>query len=368
MSFPNHTILVIACGGFLAMGPRLLSAADELRHVNVFVSGQDGYHTYRIPSLLPTPQGTLLAFCEGRKTGRGDHGDLDLLLKRSADGGETWSGQQVVYEEGGNARTTIGNPCPVVDQHTGTIWLPFCRDNDKVFVTSSDDDGRSWSAPRDITHNVKRPGWGWYATGPGVGIQLTRGDHRGRLVIPCDHREQLDGRSVKMSHVFYSDDHGATWRLGGSVAPHTDECQVVELPNGQLLINMRNYWASEGGVASRGGKRAVAISSDGGNSWGELRFDEKLIEPICQAGMIRCSWPNEGRSRIVFSNPASSQSRQRMTVRISYDEGRTWPVSKLIWPASAAYSCPARLSDGRVGLLYERDDYKTIAFTAFSAD
>jgi len=340
------------------------ASAEDLPHVDVFVSGSGGYHTYRIPSLLVTGKGTLLAFCEGRKTDRGDHGDLDLMLRRSTDGGKSWSKQQIVYEEGGDEKITIGNPCPVLDERTGRVWLPFCRDNDDVLITYSDDDGKTWATPRDITESVKMPSWGWYATGPGVGIQLQVGKHKGRLVIPCDHREPHEGKTAKFSHVFYSDDGGQSWQLGGSVSPHTDECQVVELPDGRLLINTRNYWQREGGVAERGGKRAVATSSDGGATWSELSFDDQLIEPVCQAGMIAYQ-REQGRQLLIFINPASTKSRVRMTVRVSQDDGQSWPISKLVYAGSAAYSCPTQLPDGRIGLLYERDNYRRIAFTSF---
>src|SRR5262245_58292726 len=160
----------------------------------VFVSGQAGFHTYRIPSLLVSAKGTLLAFCEGRKTGRADTGDIDLVLRRSCDGGKTWQPTQIVWDDGDN---TCGNPCPVVERSTGTIWLLMThnlgRDTEAqilerksvgsrtVWVCKSTDDGATWSRPSEITRDVKKPDWTWYATGPGVGIQ-TRG---GRLVIPC---------------------------------------------------------------------------------------------------------------------------------------------------------------------------------------
>lgn len=344
---------------------------------DVFISGRDGYHTYRIPSLIVSKKRTLLAFCEGRKTGRGDHGDLDLVLKRSTDNGKTWSPQQIVYEEGGAAKITIGNPCPVVDRDTGTIWLPFCRNNDRVFITKSIDDGLTWSKPVEITGDVKKPGWGWYATGPGVGIQLRRGTHKGRLVIPCDHREKVDGQWLMFSHVFYSDDHGQTWQLGGSLDRHTDECQVVELTDGRLLINMRNYWERTGKVAERGGMRAIAWSRDGGESWSDLQFDKTLIEPVCQASFIRYSdGGNENgpsqRDRttpLLFSNPASRKTRHRLTIRMSTDEGKTWPIARLLHAGPSAYSCLTTLPDGAIGILYERGDkhaYETITFARCS--
>ena len=120
------------------------AAAEQPAETTVFKAGDEGYHTYRIPALVVTKQGTLLAICEGRKTGRGDHGDLDLVLKRSTDGGKTWGKLELIYEEGGVEKVTIGNPCPVVDQTTGVIWLPFNRDNDRVLMTSSSDDGKTW--------------------------------------------------------------------------------------------------------------------------------------------------------------------------------------------------------------------------------
>ena len=215
--------------------PETQLSPPGLSQADLFVSGEDGYHTYRIPALTVTRQGSLLAFCEGRKNNRRDHGDIDLLVKRSTDGGRTWSGQQIVYEEGGTEEITIGNPCPVVDRETGTIWLPFCRDNKDVLVTKSIDDGVSWSDPVDITADVKNPEWSWVATGPGVGIQLDHGPHKGRLLIPSDHGEgsgEEGDERVQYSHVFYSDDHGETWQLGGTVAPHTDECQVIQTDDG----------------------------------------------------------------------------------------------------------------------------------------
>ena len=347
-------------------------ADDQPVKTDVFVSGTDGYHTYRIPAVIVTPKGTVLAFCEGRKTSRSDHGDLDLVLRRSSDRGKTWAPMQIVYEEGGDAKITIGNPCPVVDRDTGRVWLPFCRNNDKVFVTYSDDDGATWAKPTEITDSVKTPGWGWYATGPGVGIQLERGKHKGRLVVPCDHSEEIDGKRVMLSHVFYSDDHGQTWKLGGTVDRYTDECQVVELSDGTLMINMRNYWGRDGKRQDKDKMRAVAISRDGGVTWGDLRFDRTLIEPICQASFLRYSAKGQpGDCRLLFSNPASTTTRHQLTVRLSSDEGKTWPVAKLLHEGPSAYSCVTVLPDGLVGCLYEAGEkhaYEKIVFARFSVD
>lgn len=342
----------------------LASAAEvagKPSQVDVFVSGSEGYHTFRIPALIVTERGTLLAFCEGRKTSRSDHGDVDLVVKRSADGGRTWGSLEMVYEEGGGKKVTIGNPCPVVDRETGVVWLPFTRDNDDVFVTFSNDDGRSWSEPRLITNEVKKEDWTWYATGPGNAIQLDRGPYKGRLLVPCDHRVKsiADRRKSTHSHVIYSDDHGKSWKLGGSTGPMMNECAVVQRSDGSLLLNMRG---------NRGrGKRGVSVSRDGGLTWSEPVDDATLIEPVCQASLIR--YPREdpsSKSRLLFSNPASTSGRHHLTVRLSRDEGKTWPISKLLYAGSAAYSSLAKMPDGKIGIVYERDNYKKITFGSFT--
>jgi sialidase-1 len=334
-------------------------------HVPVFVAGSGGYHTYRIPALIVSPKGTLLAFCEGRKTSARDSGDIDVVLRRSSDGGKTWQPLQVVADAGPD---TIGNPCPVVDRTTGTIWLPLTRnrgDEDEklirdgkskagrtVWLTKSTDDGATWSEPVEITKQVSDPQWTWYASGPGCGIQLKTG----RLVVPCDHTV-LGNRQMR-SHVIYSDDHGATWKLGGVAGDQTNECQVVERDDGSLLLNMRSYHKKN--------LRAVATSKDGGLTWSPVTLDETLVEPVCQASLVRYG----GKGRVLFANPASTK-REKLTVRLSYDDGATWPVAKLLHAGPAAYSALAVLPDGRVGCLYERGTksaYEEITFARFALD
>ena len=322
-------------------------AAEPFEEIDVFVSGRDGYHTYRIPAIAVTNRGTVLAFCEGRKTGAGDHGDIDLLLKRSTDAGRSFGPMQPVYEEGGTAKVTIGNPTVLVDRRTGTVWLAFCRDNDHVLVTRSDDDGLTWAEPTDLTDRLKVDGWEWYATGPGHGIQLTRPPHEGRLIVPCDHTDP--GKKRCWSHVFYSDDHGRSWQLGGSVPDdHTSECEIVELVEGTLLMNARNW------PPRPAHRRAVSLSKDGGATWSEPYHDPALITPHCQGSILRyTAQPEYARNRILFSNPASTEARERMTVRLSYDEGKTWAVSKLVHAGPSAYSCLVVLPDVTIGCLYE---------------
>ncbi len=328
-----------------------LPAGDTVAQTDVFTSGSEGYHTYRIPGIVSTNKDTLLAFCEGRKTGRGDHGDLDLVLRRSTDGGKTWQPMQLVYEEGDSEKITIGNPCPVVDRTTGTIWLPFCRNNDRVFMTNSTDDGKTWATPVEITKDVKKPEWRWYATGPGHGIQL----QSGRLVIPCDCNDIRDKKQHSL--VFYSDDRGQTWKLGGVTEAAMDECEVVELVDKSLLLCMRNYRGKN--------RRAFATSSDAGLTWSEPTHHEQVFCPTCQASIERYTLkPPAAKNRLLYCGPGGP-GRTNMTIRLSYDEGKSWPVAKVIRNGPAAYSDLVVLPDGTIGCLYECGDkhaYEKIAF------
>lgn len=336
--------------------------------VDVFRRGEDGYHTYRIPAVIATPRGDLLAFCEARKDSGGDSGNIDLVQKRSRDGGKTWGPLEVVWDDGPN---TVGNPCPVVDRETGTIWLPLTRnlgeDNERaikartargsreVWVTHSKDDGKTWARPVEITATTKAPDWTWYATGPGVGIQL----RSGRLVIPCDHAEA--GTVMYRSHVIYSDDHGKTWKRSGPIGDNTNECQVIERADGSLLMNMRSY--------HRQNRRALAVSRDGGDTWSEVTLDPALIEPVCQASVIKYPGRRGRKSReILFSNPASTK-REKMTVRFSPDDGATWTAARELHAGPAAYSSLVTLRGGWIGCLYERGDqnpYEKVTFARFT--
>ena len=243
--------------------------------VEVFVNGTEGYTCYRIPAIIVAQNGDVLAFSEGRKNNCGDHGDVDIVMKRSTDNGATWQPLQLIYEEGDTENITIGNPCPVVDQSNGRIWMPFCRNNDRVFVGYSDDDGHTWSPRREVTDTVKAPEWGWYATGPGVGIQLQNAPYAGRLVIPSDHNFGQYG-----SHMMYSDDHGQTWTYSDRILPGCNECQAVELIDGTVMNNARTY-------ISDPDHRGIATSTDGGQTWSDVWFDQELPEPTCQASFLR---------------------------------------------------------------------------------
>jgi len=267
---------------------------------------------------------------------------------------------------------TVGNPCPVVDRATGTIWLFTTRNRGSdrerdiiagtsqgsrtVWVLTSGDDGETWSTPVEITASVKQAGWTWYATGPGVGIQT----RSGRLVVPANHAEKDadTGTGVHRSHLVYSDDGGRHWTIGASADAGTNESQVVELSDGRLMLNMRNHPPKAENF------RMVAISRDGGRTLAAAAADAALVEPPAQASVIALPGSGAERGRLVFANPASTK-RERMTVRISNDDGATWPIARVLHDGPAAYSSLTALPDGAVGLLFERGDrspYERITF------
>lgn len=338
----------------------------------VFVSGV-GYPFYRIPAVLATRRSTLLAFAEGRQT-LGDHSQNDLVVRRSRDRGRSWEPVQMVARDRPNV---LVNPTVVEVHDTGRVWLMYQRypagfheravvpgyEDPRVcrtFVLYSDDEGDTWSTAREITREVKHPeGVTSTACGPGIGIELRRGDHRGRLVVPFNEGPA----GAWKVYAAYSDDRGETWHYGrtapDSAKGTANEVQVVELADGRLMLNAR----SMGG----GHCRKVAFSADGGRSWSPLADEPALPDPECQATILRYDWPRHfSRGRLLFANPASGTDRVNGTVRLSDDEGRTSPVSRVVYPGAFAYSCLTVLGDGSVGLLYERDEYRAITFARFN--
>jgi sialidase-1 len=340
------------------------SAPEE---VELYTEGDNGFHSYRIPSLIVTQKGTILAFAEARKANKSDFGHIETVLRRSSDGGRTWSPIQVVASDGENA---VQNPTAVVDRSNGAIWLMLIRidgakfRNEKdlvasaartrsVWLTRSRDDGRTWEKPRDLTESVCRPDWRDCVPGPGVGIQM----RSGRLVIPACHFTVGASMDDAVNAPMISDDHGETWTLGGDTDPRMDESHLVELTDGSLLLNMRS---------NRGlGRRGIATSRDGGASWSKVSDDPTLVEPVCEGCLIRYSDAN-----LIFSNPANEKrGRSRLTVRASFDEGKTWPSARLLHAGPSAYSCLAVLPDRTIGCLYEhglRSPAATITFARFS--
>ncbi len=331
-------------------------APATVAETDVFVGGQEGYPTYRIPSVIETASGALLAFAEGRQN-LADTGDIDLVMKRSLDGGATWSKLSVVIDQGGDV---AGNPSPVVDRATGAILLLFDTNPAgdpnarRVLVTRSADEGATWSTPIDLTADVKPSTWTFYAVGPGRGIQL----RDGRFVVACDHHDAATGES--RSHVIYSDD-GVAWHLGGSLAPDTDESQVAELDDGSLVINARDLSSAH--------LRAVARSVDRGLTWSDTTRDPALRDPSCEGSLL--ATPHG----LVFSNPDSTVylERKLLTVRVSRDGGRSWAASRVLHAGPAAYSALAQVGADDLGCLYEHGEklafapYERITFARFAA-
>ena len=337
-----------------------------LVYSDVFVSGTEGYHTFRIPAIIQAKNGNLIAFAEGRKGGRSDTGNIDLVMKISKDRGISWGPLNLVWEDGGN---TCGNPAPVLDDQSGQIFLlttwnlgkdhegdiinGSSVDTRRIFLIHSKDHGNSWSDPKEITNHVKQKNWSWYATGPGSGMQIRSGIHKGRMVLGCDHIEK--GTKKYFSHLIYSDDFGHSWNLGGS-SPHdqVNECEVAELPGGTLMLNMRNYDRSKK-------SRQIALSLDGGLTWQSQRHDEQLIEPICQASLQT----HPAYHLLLFSNPASEEARENMTLRFSLDWGYSWSKSITLHKGPSAYSDLVVLDDKNIGCLFEsgtKNPYEKIVF------
>ena len=337
--------------------------------VDVFVGGQEGFPTYRIPAIVRALDGTLLAFAEGRASKR-DQAHNQLVLKISRDGGRSWGSLAIIAADGTNS---LNNPTAVVLRGTGRVLLVYqcyrgrfaefsvvpgyegeavCR----TWIIYSDDQGRTWSSPREITRGVKRPTEATSsAAGPGIGVEMAGGPHPGRVIIPFN--EGPPGHW----HVYaaYSDDQGATWHRGAA-APETaytgaNEVQMLELPGGRLLLNARNQAGSH--------QRRVAASDDGGETWSPLVDDPAVVEPRCQAAFLRHPVStNATEDVLLFSNPASPTKRENGRLRVSRDRGRTWSAGKLIYAGSFAYSGLVSLDPATVGCLFERDNYQRISF------
>lgn len=359
-------------------------AATAFEQQVLFKASQDpGYACFRIPSVVRTTRGTLLAFAEGRVLNCGDAADIDIVVKRSGDGGRTWGPLQVVNEGNGD---THGNPTPVVDRGTGRIVLAETYNTGRTdsagctvpcdrtpHLQYSDDDGLSWSRPRDLSSEILPANWNsWYATGPVHGIQLSRGRHAGRLVFAVN-TETWDGSRVTANNaaLITSDDGGDHWDIGagdswpiaadGTFRQKPSEMTLTERADGSLLVSGREQDGTDLG------HRTQAVSRDGGDSFvSPFRDVPDLYAPQVQGSTLRLG------DRILLSCPADPDRRRTMTVRSSYDGGRTWDSvdrGTVVTTDWSGYSDLVDIGDGTVGLMYEggavdaRDEIRFALFT-----
>ncbi|MFC2123395.1 exo-alpha-sialidase [Bacteroidota bacterium] len=359
--------------------------SEKTKSVTVFeMEVIDGVeYGYRIPALIVSRTGTLLAFAE-RRVGLHDHAQNDIVLKRSTDNGNDWESMQVIADMG---KKSLNDPCAVVLEsgrillmyqmfpygiHTiNSGWIQMADNgydgprNTKTFMVYSDDDGKTWSDPKDMT-KIIRPVNRISVGSPGIGIQLSRGDYKGRIIFPLYFTRRLNERVCDWTNaVGWSDDEGVTWQISNDIQEigHTgkgNEAQVVELSDGSIMFIARN----QGGFF-----RKYSISRDGGSTWENMRVHYELPGVACQGSILRYSFGKDEENLIIHSNPANRYSRTDGTVRLSYDDGQSWKVGREVAPSAFfAYSCLAKLKDDRIGLLYETDNYRKIDFISFSPD
>jgi sialidase-1 len=353
---------------------RVRAAEPMLEKSDMYMAGEDGYESFRIPVLLATPGSSLLAMCEARSYARGDWVSIDILLRRSTDGGKTWSSPCEVAKVAGPHRknpvalaqkladpsaVTQNNPLLIADAKTGAIHLLFCQEYMRCFYRRSDDDGQKFSEPVEITAAFERfrehYNWKVLATGPGHGVQLASG----RLVVPVWLSTGMGGHAHRPSSIatIYSDDQGESWQCGDIVAGESDplvnpsESVAVELADGRVLLNIRSE--------AKNRRRAIAISPDGATHWMRPEFDDELVDPICMASICRFSKVSDGgKNRLLFSNPENlkridgkikpgkNRDRRNLTIKLSYNEGQSWPVAKTLEMGRSAYSDLAVGPDG----------------------
>lgn len=341
--------------------------------VEVFRAGESGYHTFRIPAIVATDSGELLAFCEGRVDGAGDAGNIDIVLKRSTDRGRTWGELVVVANAGAGA---IGNPTPVFVPETREVVLLAVRQpagtteseirrgergSRDPYILRSANGGRTWTEPRALPA-CDRPSWGWYATGPCHAIQLRHGEHAGRLVVPANH--SIEGGAYG-AHLLLSDDLGNTWRIGAIDETHvrgdfinSNETTVAELSDGTLHVSTRD----QGGTSFA--TRAGTWSTDGGASFVHpFRAEPELAGPVCQGSLLTLS-----DGRLVFSGPADPTARENLELRVSDNDGHTWRSLARVYAGEAAYSDLVELRPGTLGCLFEADSYGRIVFDVVSLE
>ena len=361
---------------------QIIAAEPLLEKTEVFPPGFNGITRYRIPGIVVTTEGTVLAYCEARKNDSSDWGEIEVHLRRSTDGGRTWLPSQHIAHKadriegnprkatGGEKEQTVNNPVAIVDRETGAIEFLYCVNYARCFSMRSTDDGLTWTAPVEITSSFEpfraKYDWKVIATGPGHGIQLKSG----RLVVPIwlaygavgDHRPSA-------AATIYSDDHGKTWQAGDLCLPNEgdfgdpNETTITELSDGRVMLVSRSV--------SKANRKLVTTSPDGATGWTTPVFHDQLWEPICMAGIV--AHPSKPGT-LIYSNPhtlnlekdgtevpAGRGKRENLSIKLSRDDGKTWPINKTLEPGKSAYSDLAVLPDGTVLCLYERADAITCA-------
>ena len=366
----------------------LLIPAQDLTRQELFATGQGGYAHYRIPGIIVTRKGTILAYAEARKSLRGDWGTTDIVLRRSTDRGATWSPFRViaavdgpkaknpvavVQKLGADEEVTYNNPVAIADRKSGAVHFLFCLEYMRAFYMRSDDDGQTFSKPVEITSvfDAFRPEYPWkvLATGPGHGIQL----RNGRLLVPIWISTGTGGHAHRPSvtSTIYSDDSGQTWKRGEIAVPDTpdqvfpSETAAAQLSDGRVMLNVR--------TESKTHRRTVVTSPDGATHWSKPRFDPRLLEPICFGTILSL-----GGKRLVFANPntldktgaaaepGKNRDRKNLTVQFSDDDGATWKSKRVMEPSWSGYSDLAQGSDGTIYHFYELGAKDGMAFQTAS--
>jgi sialidase-1 len=350
-----------------------LPAEPVITHVDVFKSGTEGYHTFRIPAVETAPGGSLIALAEARKHNQADPGfekqDIDLVCKRSTDGGRTWSPMKLIEDPG--ELWSAANPATVVDQQVGRIWLLYLRskpgrstvtsrpgtDDMQTLARFSDDNGATWSEPMDLTAIARdlenKENWRASVVGPGGAIKTAKG----RLIAPVWKTLPFGVFTI------YSDDHGRTWQRGEMVPGQNlgDENQLVELADGRILVDVRQQ---------SGPHRWLATSQDGGQTWSKPRPGADVTPVACAIQRYTLKSAGDDRNRILWTGP-KGPGRANLVVRVSYDEGQTFTGERPISSGPAAYSDLTILKDKTVGVLWERgveQGYQFITFTRFNLE
>ncbi|MEM9823923.1 MAG: sialidase family protein [Bacteroidota bacterium] len=335
----------------------------------IFGNGEQGYKCFRIPTIIRCPSGTLLAFAEGRQTTCQDNGNTDIVLKRSTDEGKHWGPLELVQADGAN---TCGYPTPVIDQKTGKLMMVFVGshgsdhhtaiyqqksiDTRRIYLTYSEDEGKTWSKRKEMTNQVKKSHWTYYGLGYTSALQLRHPPFTDRILIAAYHGEA--GTDSNYVHLIYSDDFGQNWQIGADLHQGgINETELLELDDGRIYLTIRNDFPQLD-------FRQKAISNDGGLSIEQRSFDEALNGPMCQASLLGRK-TEDGRFEVFFANPDSKNSREFLSLRSSDDRGTQWQTIKLIHRGYAAYSDLIELSNGQLACIFECGKtwpYEGIAF------